>query len=211
MSNDPFDTVRSGYDRIAADYLAWSQHSRVRLQQVARLLDELQPMSTVVELGCGAGEPATRLLAERHRVIAIDASRVQLHLARAAAPDAMLLQGDIMRWHLQPDRVDAVASFYALGHLPSHAHTGLFERIATWLRPGGRLLTSAPLTPGDETAADWLGVPMFFGGIGERATREAVRAAGLVIDQWDVIEEDEGDGSMVSFGWLLAHRPSRGR
>ena len=161
----------------------------------------------VVELGCGAGEPATRLLAVDHHVLAVDASLAQLRLARDAAPGAALVQADMARLRLRPGSADAVASFYALGHLPSHEHALLFHAIAQWLRPGGVLLTSAPLRARDKRDERWLGVPMYFGGIGETATRAAVESAGLVVEQWQVVPEDEGNGKVVRFLWFLARKP----
>jgi cyclopropane fatty-acyl-phospholipid synthase-like methyltransferase len=202
-----FDVVRSGYDRIGPRYRDWSRASPVRLYWVQRLLGELEPGSLVVDLGCGPGEPATRMLAERHRVIGVDGSLTQLHLARAAVPTAAFVQADMTRFALRPGCADAVASFYALGHVPSAEHVPLFVAIASWLRPGGLFMTSAPLTPGDETQADWLGTPMFFGGIGADATRHAISMAGLELQTWRVVEEDEGDGRTVSFLWLIARKP----
>jgi SAM-dependent methyltransferase len=78
----------------------------------------------------------------------------------------MLVQADMTRFALRPGSVDAVASFYALGHVPSGQHAPLFHAIAGWLRPGGVLLTSAPLLVGDDVDEDWLGVPTYFGGLG---------------------------------------------
>jgi cyclopropane fatty-acyl-phospholipid synthase-like methyltransferase len=204
----PFDVVRAGYDTIGSRYREWSAASAVRLRWVARLLDELNPDSLVVDLGCGPGEPATRLLAERHRVIGVDASMVQLSLARQAAPTAILVQADMTRFSLRESSVDAVAAFYALGHVPSHRHAPLFASVAGWLRPGGVLLASTPLGAGDDTEVDWLGVPMFFGGIGEEATRDAVRAAGLRLERLQTVEEDEGEGRLVRFNWIIARKPS---
>lgn len=163
-----------------------------------------------MEPGCGCGEPATRLLAAGHRVLAVDASLAQLRLAAEAAPTAALVQADIARLVLAPGRVDAVASFYARGHLPSAQHAPLLHAVAGWLRPGGVLLTSAPLQVGDSRDEEWLGVRMSFGGIGEAATRRAVQSAGLVVEEWQVIPEDEGDGRTVAFLWLLARRPRAG-
>jgi cyclopropane fatty-acyl-phospholipid synthase-like methyltransferase len=171
------------------------------------LLEELRPGAVVVDLGCGAGEPATRLLAESHRVIGMDASLEQLRLARSAAPTALLVQADITQLSVRPGSVDAVASFYALGHVPSERHAPLFGAIARWLRPGGLLLTNAPVEAGNATDPDWLGVPMFFGGIGTEATRRAVTGSGLHLERFEVVEEDEGDGRVVPFLWLLARQP----
>jgi SAM-dependent methyltransferase len=201
---DAFGVVRAGYDRIGVKYRDWSSASPVRLQWINRLLDWLRPRSLVVDLGCGSGEPATRLLAEAHHVIGVDGSASQLALARSAAPSALLVQADMTRFALRPSSVDAVASFYALGHVPSHLHRELFLSIATWLRPGGVLLTTAPLGIGDDTERDWLGVPMFFGGIGEAATRRALRDAGLGLDTLEVVDEDEGDGQTARFMWIQA-------
>jgi SAM-dependent methyltransferase len=203
-ADDPFAVVRAGYDRIGDRYRAWSSGGAVRLRQVDRLLDRLPAGSVVVDLGCGPGEPATRLLAERHHVVAIDASRTQLLLAKTAAPTALLVQADMTRLHLKPESVDAVAAFYSLGHVPARRHAGLLREIATWLRPGGVLLASTPLGAGDDVDQSWLGVPMFFGGIGADATRDAVTGAGLSLESFDRITEDEGDGHLVEFAWVVA-------
>lgn len=95
--SDGFEVVRTGYDRIGHRYRDWSQDSPVRLRWVQQLLGQLEPGSLVVDLGCGAGEPATRMLGEQHRVVGVDGSLVQLRLAQAVVPDAALVQADIAR------------------------------------------------------------------------------------------------------------------
>jgi SAM-dependent methyltransferase len=163
-SSDAFDIVRSGYDRIGTRYRDWSSAGQVRLLFVRRLLERLSPGSVVVDLGCGSGEPATRLLAAEHHVLGVDASFTQLRLAREAVPTGAFVQADMTRVGLRTGSIDAVASFYALGHVPSQQHVPLLEAIAGWLRPGGVLLFSAPMAAGGELDDDWLGVKMFFGG-----------------------------------------------
>jgi ubiquinone/menaquinone biosynthesis C-methylase UbiE len=126
----PFETVRRGYDAIGGRYREWSHRSPVRLERVEALLRLLPtPGSLVLELGCGSGEPATRLLAERHRVVGIDASREQLRLAQVAAPTASLVQADMTNVAIRDGCLDAVASFYALGHVPEEEHRGLFTAV----------------------------------------------------------------------------------
>ena len=206
--SEAFGIVRAGYDRIGPRYREWSQHSPVRLRWVEHLLSLLPEDSVVIELGCGSGEPATRLLADRHRVVGVEASYQQVRLAQTAAPQALLVQADLTRLVVAEESVDAVAMFYVLGHVPAAEHAPLLQRIAGWLRPGGVLLTSAPLGGGDDVEDDWLGVPMFFGGIGEEATRKALVAAGLSVETWEVVEEDEGHGRVVRFLWLVARKPT---
>lgn len=200
---EAFDIVRSGYARIGVWYREWSSASPTRLVFVQRLLRELTPGCLVVELGCGPGEPATRLLAAEHRVLAVGASLTQLRLAREAAPTAALVQVDIAQLNLRAENADAVTSFYALAHLSSHEHALLFHTIAQWLRPGGVLLTSAPLGSGDDRDESWLGVPMYFG-VGKTSTRAAIESAELAGEEWETVPEDEGDGKVVRFLWVLA-------
>jgi cyclopropane fatty-acyl-phospholipid synthase-like methyltransferase len=207
MTESPRAVVAAGYDAIGPRYRDWSAASPVRTRFVADVLGRLPAGSRVVDLGCGPGEPATRMLAEQHTVVGVDVSRGQLDLARQAAPTATLVQADITDLALQAESVDAVVSFYALGHLPAAAHAPLFAAVSSWLRPGGLLLTSAPLLAGESTDPAWLGVPMFFGGIGEVATLAAVAAAGLVMEEAARVPEDEGEGHVVEFLWVRAVKP----
>jgi len=87
--------VRAGYDRIGEGYHAWSHDSPVRLGLIQEVLDRLTPGSAVLDLGCGPGDPVTRLLSEQHLVLGVDLSMGQLRLARRLAPDASLVQADL--------------------------------------------------------------------------------------------------------------------
>jgi hypothetical protein len=49
---------------------------------------------------------------------------------------------------------------------------------------------------------------MYFGGVGEHATYDAVHAAGLHLDRAEIIPEDEGGDRPVRFLWITATRPT---
>ena len=200
------DVVVAGYDELGPRYREWFSGSPNRAAYVQRVLRRLAPGSIVVDLGCGPGDPATRLLAAEHHVLGVDVSPGQLRLAASAAPSALLVRADMTEFALRSASVDAVVSFYALGHLPPPVHAPLFAAIASWLRPGGLLLTSAPRIPGDEFE-DWIGVPMYFGGIGDEATLAAVRIAGLTVEASEVVAENEPNGHISLFHWITATKP----
>ena len=94
-----------------------------------------------MDLGCGAGVPATRELTDHGlRVIGVDFSAVQLRRAQRLVPAARLIQADMTALHLRPASADAVVSLYALIHVPVADQQALFPRIRDWLRPGGYFL-----------------------------------------------------------------------
>jgi SAM-dependent methyltransferase len=200
---DPVRIVRDGYDAIGERYHEWSHESPTRIAYVQRLLDRLAPGSLVLELGSGPGDPATRMLSEHHRVVGVELSWEQIRIARRHAPSASFVQADMTRLSVRPGGVDAIASFFATGHVPSGEQAAFYRGLGAWLRPGGVLLTTAPRTPGDGTEPGWLGSEeMFFGGIGQEATLAAIEAGGLTVESADVVDGGEDE----LFLWITAHR-----
>ena len=203
--------VADGYDRIAARYAQWLAHEvvdEIRPRYTQVLLDGLPPGARVLELGCGGGGPTTRLLAERFSLTGVDLSTGQLDLARRNVPGATFLHADMTTLAFEPESFDAVASFYALGHLPYGELPRLIPRIASWLRPGGLLVASmaARDNPG-EVEPDWLGAPMYFSGYAPAENRRFVEQAGLEVlsAQEEAILED---GRPTVFHWILARKPA---
>ena len=206
---DPKRTVEAGYDRIAQRYLEWSplRPSPVRLEWLQRACDRIPPGSEVLELGCGAGLPMTKALAEGRRVTGVDLSAVQLDLARRHVPEATFVHSDMTELRFRPASFDAVVAFYSLIHVPRDEMAALLGRIRSWLRPGGVFVATmgADDTP-DDIDADWLGVPMFFSHFGPRRNRRLVQEAGLEIDETRIEVEPE-DRHAARFLWVVAHAP----
>jgi SAM-dependent methyltransferase len=138
---DPRQLVRAGYDSCAESYAAARRGDDS--DQLAPLLRLLPERSRVLDLGCGAGVPITRALAEHHRVTGVDASTAMLRLARESVPEAHFIHGDILDVELNVGALfDAVVMVFVLFHLPREEHARVFERVWSWLRPGGYFLVS---------------------------------------------------------------------
>ena len=139
MSDHEKMIVRAGYDAIAERYLSWSES--VDNDPRDRFLDELARRlpdgARVLDLGCGAGIPSTRLLSERFEVVGVDISEVQLQLARKNVPKAQFAHGDFSELAFPDGSYDAIAAFYSISHVPRDEHAQLFTRVAGWLKPGG--------------------------------------------------------------------------
>lgn len=198
--------VARGYDAIAERYAEWAaSFESPAMQWVEKLLDELEDGSNVLELGCGGGGPATRKLAERHRLLGIDISPRQVERARERVPNATFICADATQLELQPGSFDAVVSLYMLGHVPRAEQASLLASIASWLREAGYLLaTMGTAGAEDEIEDDWLGAPMFFASFDEAANGRMLGDAGFELIEANVIPIEEPGHGLVSFMWVLA-------
>jgi SAM-dependent methyltransferase len=139
------DLVRRGYDTISEAYRSDDGQAASSSAEdvsryagwVAELAGLLPAGARVLDLGCGAGIPATSELTARGlQVIGVDFAAAQLRRARRLVPAASLVQADMTALALRPASVDAVVSFYALIHVPLADQRALFPRIRGWLRFG---------------------------------------------------------------------------
>ena len=159
------DLVRRGYDAVSRAYRSdegtANAGTNENTKQYERWIDDLAqllaPRARVLDVGCGAGVPATKLLTEKNfDVLGLDISAVQIARARTLVRGATFEQADMVTWEHAPASFDAVVSLYALIHVPLQDQRKLFPKIHRWLRPGGYLLAIV----GFER---WTGVEDYFG------------------------------------------------
>jgi len=208
-SDDPKQLVARSYDTIAETHAAWAGMVRVdeRARYAAELLERLPAGAAVLDLGCGAGIPTTRVLAKRFDVTGVDIAARHVELARRNVPSARFIHADMATLDFSPASFDAVAAFYSIIHVPREQHAGLLRAIAGWLRPGGLLIATmgAGAAPGD-IEPDWLGAPMYWSHYDSATNRALVERAGLRI--LSAREETaEEDGMPVTFLWVIAQKP----
>ena len=162
--SDPTELVAQGYDRASQRYAeAALRANDTKHRHTLLILDRLVEGSAVLDLGCGAGEPPTALLAERFAVTGVELSGVQLDRARRAVPIARFVQADMSRLEFAAPGFDAAVAFYSIIHVPRERQQALFASIFSWLRPGGLLVASLAST-GSQTwiEDDFFGAPMYW-------------------------------------------------
>jgi ubiquinone/menaquinone biosynthesis C-methylase UbiE len=209
MSEDPKEIVARGYDTIAERYAEWAaSFESPAMRWTQALLTNIEDGSQILELGCGGGGPVTRALAERHELHGIDISARQIERARERVPTATFICADATELEFEPETFDAVVSLYMLGHVPRAQQAPLLASIASWLRPGGWLLTTMGTAGAeDEVEEDWLGAPMFFASFDEATNRRLLAEVGLDLSDARVIPVEEPGHGLVSFMWILARKP----
>ena len=210
MTDPHRELVERGYDRVAEKYLATKDpRDPLALSALEELSRELRPGAPVLDLGCGAGVPATRWLADRgFDVTGVDLSEKQLDLARELVPKATFLKADMTELYFGPETFAAVVAFHSVIHVPREEHPALLEDIHRWLTPGGLFLATLTVTDFDGEDRDWegWGAPMRWSHYDAQTNRGMLREAGF-----DVVhaEPRTGDGpgdDEETWLWVVARK-----
>ncbi|MEG3147955.1 class I SAM-dependent methyltransferase [Sphingomonas sp. RT2P30] len=117
-----------------------------------RLMMPLPRGATILDLGCGGGEPIDRYLIDHgFQIVGIDHRTPLIDLACTRFPRQRWLLGD-MRTIVLDEQFAAVLAWQSLHLLSSTDQATMAQLAAAWLKPGGRLLFSA--LPADEGDLD---------------------------------------------------------
>ena len=194
--------VRLGYDKLSyayrpddtpddhEDYSGW-------LDILARKLPERSP---VLDIGCGCGLPATKVLATRFDVTGVDFSEVQINRAKRLVTGARFVCGDISELSFPHSSFTAVVSFYAIIHMPVGEHPELFRKIVSWLRPSGYLLATVghhEWSGVDESYLDVPGGKMCWSHADESTNVRWLKEAGLYVHWTKFVPEGESGHTLV--------------
>ena len=203
-SYDPKRLVERGYDQVAHDYARLEGEAVwPRMRWLKKLLNRLESGSSVLDLGCGSGDPADIEVANKHKVTGVDISQTQIDLARHNIPTGYFLHGDAGSVEFPAASFDAVISFYALEHIPREEHETILRRIYQWLRPGGLLLISIEAGDMDDLMSEWLGVPMFMSCFDPETMKRLVNKVGFELLE-TAIEAQVEQSHDVPYLWLFA-------
>jgi SAM-dependent methyltransferase len=193
--------VREGYDRISHAYRddVGAANTGYSLWLETHLLPRLPRGARVLDLGCGNGVPATRLLAERFAVVGVDISEVQVARARRLVPSAIFVRGDMASIEFAAATFDAVVSFFALIHVPVEEQRAILRRISGWLKPGGFFLATVGHSSWTGTA-DFHGATMYWSHADASTYCEWLNDAGIAVLEREFIPEVPHGGHELILG-----------
>ena len=94
---------------------------------------------SALDLGCGTGKLAAKLLEAGHPVTAVDFSENMLAAARKNAPDARFLQAELKEvpQKLEGEQFDCIVAAYSMHHLPDEDKYALLSALKDHLKPEG--------------------------------------------------------------------------
>jgi SAM-dependent methyltransferase len=212
--------MKASYDAIAEKYNKefYKVDDPLRKDYLGRLVAQLQSngndTAKVLELGCGAGVPATKFLLDIEKplfnITGNDISTAQLDLARsnlAQYTDRLtLVENDMLALSFPAATFDAITGFYSIIHLPREEQTQLMGKIAEWLKPGGYFLANFSVRDlGTLTEERWLGHEegwMYWSSWGEKKNVEMVENVGLEV----LVKEVKQAVDDTTFVWVLAKK-----
>ena len=198
--------VERGYDKVAHEYARLEGEIKwPRMRWLTKLLNKLEPGSSVLDLGCGSGDPSDIEISKEHKVTGVDISQVQINLARQNIPNGYLIHADVGSVEFSASSFDAVISFYSIDVIPRKEHKTILRRIYQWLQAGGYLLISIEAGDYDDVTGEWLGVPMILSCFDPETMKQMVTDVGFDILLTDIETQIEGEKE-ISYLWLLGRK-----
>lgn len=191
--------LREGYDRISHAYRDddGADHPEYQLWLETHIYPRLFAPARVLDLGCGNGVPATRMLAERFDVTGVDVSDLQISRARHLVPTGTFVRADIASIRFPPQAFDAVVCFFALIHVPVEEQQSVLGRISSWLVPGGLFLATVGHDEWTGTG-DFCGADMYWSHTKATTYCAWLEAVGIgVIEREFVAEQPHGGHELI--------------
>jgi 2-polyprenyl-3-methyl-5-hydroxy-6-metoxy-1,4-benzoquinol methylase len=124
--------------------------------ELEHVLARFAPRGEVLELACGTGLWTRRLVEHATRVTAVDAAPEVLAINRARVGDQAVayVEADLFDWTPEPSAYDACVFTFWLSHVPEDRFAAFWERVASALKPGGRVFFIDSARTERSTAAD---------------------------------------------------------
>jgi SAM-dependent methyltransferase len=177
-------------------------HERIWLD---RFIASLAPGASILDLGCGAGNPiAAHLMGQGFRVTGLDASRAMLALARDRLPHGDWRLGDMRKLDL-PETFDGILGWNSFFHLAKEEQRCVLPRLARHLKPGGALMLT--VGPRESEAQGHVGDdPVYHASLAPEEYRRILSDSGLTLIRF-VAEDSECERQSVLLAHTRAVRP----
>lgn len=105
-------------------------------------MELLPEKASILDAGCGSGEPIARYLIEKgHVITGIDFSQALIEVAQERFPEHQWLVADMNAFNLQTI-FDGILAWHSFFHLTPDAQQETLGQFASHLKPGGILMVT---------------------------------------------------------------------
>ena len=148
MTQHAPDDPSHGYEGVSREFAAYRSGSTVGAATVRKWAESLPPGGTVLDLGCGCGVPITSTLIELGlRPYGLDAAPSLVAEFQGRFPDVPVECASVNDSSLFGRTFDGALAWGLIFLLPPADQVDLVRRMSSALKPGGRLLFTAPAPP----------------------------------------------------------------
>jgi SAM-dependent methyltransferase len=176
----PADGVIDLYSRRASDWDRDRGRTLIERPWLDAFLVHVPAAGSVLDLGCGSGEPIARyLIGQGRKVAGVDAASGLIKLCRRRFPDHDWRVADMRGLDLG-QRFDGVIAWHSAFHLTPSDQEAMFPVYARHLKPGGVLMFTSGSVHG-ETVGAWRGEPLYHGSLSLEEYRTALAGAGFTL------------------------------
>ena len=192
--------MKTGYNTIAKEYLKIRSENSEDVQLLQELIQRVPKGARVLDAGCGAGVPVTKLLSEYFDVIGVDFAEAQIELARRLVPKARFICQDMTRLSFPPHSFEAICSYYAIIHVPREEHEQLLSNFYRMLEPKGLLLACmGAMDIKIDKAADYLGTTMYWSHFDAETNIKIITRCGFHVLWSKIVDDSTCPGSSHLF------------
>jgi 2-polyprenyl-3-methyl-5-hydroxy-6-metoxy-1,4-benzoquinol methylase len=139
------DKVQLLYEKYAGIFDLRRSRNLQEKGWLDRFLEYIPPTGTVLDVGCGMGEPMAEYILDRgYRVVGIDTSHTLIGLGKQRFPSAQWLVLDMRIMDLGRE-FQGILAWDSLFHLNQQDQRAMFSRFRSHASPGAPLMfTSGP-------------------------------------------------------------------
>jgi SAM-dependent methyltransferase len=194
------DDVIDLYERHALSYARDRGRSLAERVWLDRFRSFIPAQGTVLDLGCGVGEPIVRYLSEHGlAVVGVDASPSMIELCHARFPESEWVVADMRELELGR-RFDGIIAWDSFFHLAKNEQRRMFRRLASHARLDAPLMfTSGPAE--GVTIGSYCGDPLYHASLSPVEYDQLLSANGFTV-RAHVAEDSECGGHTV---WLSTY------
>lgn len=194
------DDVVSLYERHARAFDRDRSRSLPERAWLERFLTHVRPDGTVLDVGCGSGEPIASYLLDRGRaIVGVDASPSMIELCRMRFPDSEWLVADMRECELGRD-FDGILAWDSFFHLGMDDQRAMFARFATHAHRGAPLMFTSGPAEGEAIGA-YCGQPLYHASLGPAEYRDLLAENGFVVRAHVAEDPECGDHTV----WLATY------
>jgi cyclopropane fatty-acyl-phospholipid synthase-like methyltransferase len=170
-----------------------------------RFADLLPEGGTILDIGCGMGEPIARFFIERgFALTGFDSSSSLIAICRKRFPEREWVVGDMRALELDR-RFDGLLAWHSFFHLSPDDQHPMFARFAAHLNSNGVLMFTTGPSAG-ESYGNWCGEPLYHGSLSPEEYRHRLEETGFNILDHVVEDPDCGHATI----WLAQMSPASG-